>query len=142
MPRQGTSLRLRPDLREALAERAREAGTSASALYERYLDEGLRQERHPLVLFRAGEGGRRPVLAGTRLTVAQVIETLKATDGATDAERIRDTAEYLAIPVPYVVASIRYYADYKDEIDTWRRQVAEAAAREREAWQREQAVLA
>lgn len=142
MPRQGTSLRLRADLRAALAERAREVGTSASSLYERYLDEGLRQERHPLVLFRAGEGGRRPVLAGTRLAVAHVIDTLKATEGASDAERIRDTAEYLGIAVPHVVAAIRYYADYRDEIDAWRQQAAEAAAREREAWQRQQAVLA
>jgi uncharacterized protein (DUF433 family) len=142
MPRQGTSMRLRPDLVEALAEQAREAGTSATALFERYLDEGLRQERHPLIQFRGGGGGRRPVLAGSRLTVAQVIDTIEATDGVTDAERIRDTAEYLAIPVPHVAASIRYYAEYNDEVDAWRNRAAEAAEREREAWRREQAVLA
>jgi uncharacterized protein (DUF433 family) len=136
------SMRLRPDLREALAARAREVGTSASALYERYLDEGLRQERHPLILFRGGEGGRRPVLAGSRLTVAQVIDTVKATDGASDAERIRDAADYLAIPVPHVAASIRYYAEYQDEVDAWRERASELATREREAWRREQAVLA
>ena len=142
MPRQGTSIRIRPDLKEALARRAREAGTSPAALYERFLDEGLRHEEHPLILFRDGAGGRRAVLAGSRLAVAQVIDTLMATEGETDAARVRETAEYLAIPVAYVTACIRYYAEYKAEVDAWRARAAEVAEREHEAWLREQAVLA
>jgi hypothetical protein len=142
MPKQGTSFRIRPDLKTELERRAREAGVPAAALYERFLDEGLRQEDHPLVAFRDGAGGRRATLAGTRVTIAQVVDTLLATDGAGDVERIRATAEYLAIPVPYVQASVRYYAMFKDEVDAWRQRSTEAAEREHEAWQREQAVLA
>jgi hypothetical protein len=37
---------------------------------------------------------------------------------------------------------VRYYADYRDEVDAWRERSAETAERERAAWQREQAVLA
>ena len=142
MTRQGTSLPIRPDLKAELERRARESGMSAAALYERFLDEGLRREAHPLVLFRDAAGGRRATLAGSRLSVAQVIETVKATEGGSDDARIRDAAEYLGIPVGHVQASIRYYASFKDEVDAWLAQTAEAAEREREAWQREQAVFA
>jgi len=142
MPRQGTSIRLRPDIKTALERRAREAGLTAAALYERFIDEGLRHEDHPLIIFQTGAGGRRAVLAGSRLTVAHVIETLIATSGATDTERVRATSEYLAIPMPHVQAAVRYYADYKDEVDAWRQQSAEIAERERQAWEREQAVFA
>ena len=142
MPRQGLSVRLRPDLKDELERRAREAGTSASALYERFIDEGLRHEDHPLIVFREGAGGRRPTLAGSRLSVSQVIETLKATEGEDDASRIRETAEYLRIPAGHVQASVRYYANYKDEVDAWIEQAAAAAEREHEAWKREQAVFA
>lgn len=142
MAKTGMSIRLRPDLKEQLERRAREAGTSAAALYERFVDEGLRHDAHPLITFRDGASGRRATIAATRLSVAQVIDTLLATDGSSDGERIRDTAEYLDIPAGYVVASVRYYAAYKDEIDSWRARTAEEAEREREAWEREQAVLA
>jgi uncharacterized protein (DUF433 family) len=142
MARQGTSIRIRPDLKGELERRARQAGMPAAALYERFIDEGLRREDHPLIVFRDGAGGRRATLAGSRLTVAQVIDTLIATEGPSEGDRIRDTAEYLAIPAGHVQASIRYYAAYKDEVDAWRQEVAEAAERERDAWQREQALFA
>jgi hypothetical protein len=142
MPKTGMSIRLRPDLKQELERRARESGTSTATLYERFIDEGLRHDAHPLITFRDGASGRRAILAATRLSVAQVIDTLLATDGASDADRIRDTAEYLDIPAGYVAASIRYYAAYKAEIDEWRERMAEAAEREHEAWEREQAVFA
>jgi hypothetical protein len=142
MPKTGMSIRLRPDLKQELERRARETGTSTAALYERFVDEGLRHDAHPLITFRDGAGGRRATLAASRLSVAQVIDTLLATDGASEAERIRDTAEYLGIPVGYVAASIRYYAAYKAEIDEWRARMVAAAEREHEAWEREQAVFA
>ena len=141
MSKQATSIRIRPDLKEALERRAREAGLPAAALYERYLDEGLRRADHPLIVFRDGAGGRRAALAGTRLDVGQVIDSLLAAKGKGDAA-LQETAEYLSIPEGHVRASLSYYAQYKDEVDTWRSMVAEMAEREREAWRREQAVLA
>lgn len=142
MAKQATSIRIRPDLKDELERRAHEEGISAAALYERFIDEGLRHDAHPLIAFRDGAGGRRATLVGSRLTVAQVIATLKATEGSSDAARIRDTAEYLSIPASHVQASIRYYAFYKDEIDAWNERTAETADREREAWLREQAIFA
>ena len=55
-------------------------GQPQTALAERYLEEGLRMDEHPLIYFRDGANGRRPALLGTRLDVADVIETLRQND--------------------------------------------------------------
>jgi uncharacterized protein (DUF433 family) len=140
-PKEATSIRISADIKRDLEERAREAGVPATALYERFIYEGLRQHAHPLIAFRHGEGGRRPTLAGTRLSVAQVIESVDAAEGRGDAA-VRETAEYLGIPEGHVRACVRYYAAYPDEIDEWRVRMVELAERERDVWEREQAVLA
>lgn len=131
------SFRFDPSLLAALEDRARERGETTTALAERYLREGLRREDHPLIDFREGAGGRRPALVGTRLDVAQVIDTLRDSDNSVEA-----TAKCLGIPEPYVHAAIRYYAAFGAEIDDWRERMRAIAAREEEAWRREQAVLA
>jgi len=131
------SFRFAASLLAALEARARDRGESASAVAERYIEEGLRRDTHPLIVFRDGGAGRRPALAGTRVDVAQVIETLRNSDNSID-----ETAEYLALPEAYVRAAVKYYADYKDEIDEWRERMRLIAEREEEAWKREQAVLA
>ncbi len=131
------SFRFAASLLAALEARARERGESASAVAQRYLEEGLRRDTHPLIVFRDGAAGRRPALAGTRVDVAQVIETLRNSDNSID-----ETSEYLALPEAYVRAAVKYYADYKDEIDEWRERMRSIAEREEEAWKREQAVLA
>jgi len=131
------SFRFSDALLASLQERARERGESANALAERYLEEGLRREEHPLIAFREGAAGRRAALVGTRLDVSQVIDTLRDSANSVDA-----TAEYLGIPEPYVRAAVRYYAEFRDEIDEWRERIRAIAEREEEAWRREQAVLA
>ena len=136
MPRP-RSFRLPDTLLASLQERARERGESANALAERYLEEGLRRDAHPLITFREGAAGRRAGLVGTRLDVSQVIDTLRASDSSVAA-----TAEYLHIPERYVRAAVRYYADFRDEVDEWRERMRALAAREEEAWRREQAILA
>jgi uncharacterized protein (DUF433 family) len=136
MPRP-RSFRFPDTLLASLQERARERGESANALAERYLEEGLRRDAHPLIAFREGAAGRRAGLVGTRLDVSQVIDTLRASDNSVAA-----TAEYLDIPEPYVRAAVRYYADFRDEVDEWRERMRALAAREEEAWRREQAILA
>jgi uncharacterized protein (DUF433 family) len=133
-----TSIRIEADMKEELERRARDAGVTPAVLYERFIGEGLRHDSHPLIVFRDGAAGRRPVLVGSRLTVAQVIETLLASDGRS----IEDAAEFLELPPSHVRECVRYYADYRDEVDAWRERSAETAERERAAWQREQAVLA
>jgi uncharacterized protein (DUF433 family) len=136
-PKGQCSFRLATDLIDALQARAAESGSSLTALVERYLSEGLRRDRHPLIVFREGAAGRREALAGTRLDVAQVIGTLRGADNSAET-----TAEYLAIPEPWVMACVRYYAEYQDEVDAWLDRTRSIAQREEAAWRREQALLA
>jgi hypothetical protein len=76
------SFRLENGLVENLQRRARARGESANALAGRSIDEGLRQEEHPLITFRDGAAGRRAAIAGTRLDVWQVIDTLRASSSS------------------------------------------------------------
>ena len=132
-----TSFRLAGELVTALQRTAAESGETMTSLAERYLDEGLRRHDHPLIVFREGAAGRRPALAGTRLDVWQVVETVRGSDNSTDA-----AADYLAIPEPWVRACVRYYADYRVEVDQWIERMHTLAAREEDAWKREQSALA
>jgi uncharacterized protein (DUF433 family) len=131
------SFRFDDTLLRALEERARQRGESATSVAERFLREGLRREDHPLIAFREEAAGRRAALVGTRLDVADVIETLRASDNSVEA-----TAEYLGIPEAAVRAAVRYYAAFQDEVDEWRERTRAVADREEEAWRRERAVLA
>jgi uncharacterized protein (DUF433 family) len=122
---------------ESLQERARERGESANALAERYLDEGLRRDDHPLIWFRDGAGGRRAAVVGTRLDVSQVMDTLREADNSIEA-----AAGHLGISAQHVRAAVRYYADFRAEVDEWSKRARAVAEREEDAWRREQAVLA
>jgi uncharacterized protein (DUF433 family) len=120
-----------------LKQRARETHAPQTALAERYIEEGLRHDEHPLIYFREGEAGRRAALLGTRLDVADVMTTIWQNENS-----VEEAADYLEIPVEHVDACLRYYADYKDEIDTWIEQSKAIALRERERWERRQQALA
>lgn len=110
---------------------------STNALAQRLIEEGLRREQHPLVGFRDGASGRRAAIAGTRLDIWQVIETLRGSENS-----VSNAAAYLGIPEAHVRACVSYYADYADEIDAWRDRQHNAAERERERLERERALLA
>jgi uncharacterized protein (DUF433 family) len=137
MPKTAKSFRFTSTVLESLQRHAAESGETLTALAERYVDEGLRRDAHPLIAFRDGVSGRRPALVGTRLDVAQVIETLRQSENS-----IPETAEYFSIPEPWVRAAVRYYVDYQTEVDSWIERTHAIAEREEDSWRREQAVLA
>jgi hypothetical protein len=58
------SLELDSNTLDQLAERERTTGESQSQLAQRYIEEGLRMERYPGIVFRDGPTGRRAVLVG------------------------------------------------------------------------------
>jgi uncharacterized protein (DUF433 family) len=135
--KQPFALRIPPGTLAHLKRRAREAGQPQAALAERYLEEGLRMDEHPLIYFRDGASGRRPALLGTRLDVADVIETIWQNDRS-----VERTAAYLELPVDRVEACLRYYADYRDEIDESIGRARAIADREEARWQRRGEALA
>jgi len=133
--KQQVAFRVHPRTLAHLKRRVRETGRSQTDLAERYLEEGLRLDEHPLIVFRDGAAGRRPGLGGSRLDVWQLVETVKQNGS------VEEAAAYLELPVEKVQAAMRYYADYTDEIDEWIERARTLAEREQAIWDRQQELL-
>lgn len=134
------SLRLADKTQSRLAARSAATGERRAQLLRRYAEEGLRMDEHPGIVFRSGPAGRRAGLAGGPdvWTVISVMRDL----GVRGEEAIGAVADHLELHPALVQAAVRYYADYKEEIDELIRRNEEAAERAREAWQSERAALA
>ena len=111
---QPLSLRLPEATLDRLRARARSRSVAPRTLAQRYVEEGLRTDEHPLIRFVDGPAGRRPRLQGTGLDVWEVISVVRDNDG-----NEREAAEYLGIPLGLVQAAVAYYGAYRDEIDEW-----------------------
>ncbi len=117
------TLRFRPG-GERLRAQARRVGYAPRTLAQRYVDEGLRRDEHPLVRFADGPSGRRAALVGSGLDVWEAIAAVRENGNDLDG-----TAALLEIPVGLVQAAVAYYGSYQEEID------AQIAANEAE-WER------
>jgi uncharacterized protein (DUF433 family) len=100
------TLRLAPGLRQRLAEWARRAGLPERTLAQRYVEEGLRHDAHPLIQFLDGPSGRRASLLGRGLDVWEVIATVRDNNGS-----VTEAADYLEIPAGLVQAAVTYYGE-------------------------------
>jgi uncharacterized protein (DUF433 family) len=139
-PSRQFSARLDASIVERLDRRGGRSGTNRSRLAERYIDEGMRMEDHPGIVFRDGPTGRRAALAGGP-DVWEVMGTIRAGGVSGDAA-LEAAAEWGSLTVGQVRAAVSYYSEYPDEIDERiRRNVEEADAAEA-AWRREQSALA
>jgi uncharacterized protein (DUF433 family) len=134
------SMRLRERTMASLEAHSRRRGETKSRTVERLLEEGLRMEDHPGIVFRDGPSGRRAALAGGP-DVWEVIDTLRNT-GEKGEDAIAATADWGSLTLAHVRAAVRYYADYRDEIDERIRLNREEADRQQAAWERAQEALA
>jgi hypothetical protein len=124
---------------ERLKRHAAGRAESVSGVGERLIDEGLRMEGHPGIVFRDGPTGRRASLA-TGPDVWEVAALLRGLRGGVE-RRVAKAAEQLGLSPAQVRAATRYYGEFSDEID---REVAEnedAADRELSAWEAERRLL-
>jgi uncharacterized protein (DUF433 family) len=106
------TLRFQAGVSERLAERARRVGLAPRTLAQRFVDEGLRREDHPLVRFVDGPSGRRAALVGSGLDVWEVIATVRDNDNDLEA-----AAAFLDVNLGLVQAAVVYYGSYQEEID-------------------------
>ena len=106
------TLRLALGVRQRLSERARRAGLQERTLAQRYVEEGLRHDAHPLIQFLDGPSGRRASLLGRGLDVWEVIAAIRDNNGS-----MAEAAEYLQVPAGLVEAAVAYYGEYREEID-------------------------
>lgn len=106
------SVRLNDTTLVRLNRHAHRAHLAPRTLAQRYVEEGLRMDEHPLIRFAEGPAGRRARLTGTGKDVWEVIATVKDNNGD-----LPETARYLEIPLGLVQAAVTYYGAYTDEID-------------------------
>jgi hypothetical protein len=133
------SLRLEHDTFDRLNEASKRAGLNRSTLARTLLEEGLRMEKHPGIIFRPGPFGRRPALIGGP-DIWEIARLMSQIDEEGDA-LIEQTAELSDLPVRQVRTAIRYYAEFREDIDEWIARVDEEAARAEEEWLHEQDLL-
>jgi uncharacterized protein (DUF433 family) len=130
------SARLNASVIDRLERRGARAGLNKSRLVERYIDEGLRMEDHPGIVFRDGPAGRRAALAGGP-DVWEVIAALQASR-LRGEQALFAAAHWGSLALSQVRAAARYYAEYPQEIDERiGRNIEEADAAE-QRWRREQ----
>ncbi len=111
---QPMSLRLADETVDRLGSRARRAQMPPRTLAQRYVEEGLRMDEHPLVRFVDGPAGRRARMTGTGMDVWELIATVRDNGGD-----IGETADYLQTRLGLVQAAVAYYGAYPREIDEW-----------------------
>jgi uncharacterized protein (DUF433 family) len=125
------SVRLNDATITRLGARARRVHLPPRTLAQRYVEEGLRMDEHPLIRFAEGPAGRRARLLGSGKDVWEVIAVVR--DNGGDGS---EAARYLEIPLGLVQAAIAYYGSYTDEIDQ------QIEANEQEATEAHDAYLA
>ena len=130
------SVRLNDETIERLGNRARRAHLPPRTLAQRYVEEGLRMDEHPLVRFAEGPAGRRARLVGTGKDVWEVIAAVRDNDGD-----VAETARYLEMPLGLVQAAVAYYGAYPVEIDQWIDLNEQEAAEAHAAWTAGQAAV-
>jgi len=119
-------------LHRRLKESAHRRDVGVSTRAERLIDEGLRMESHPAIVFRDGPSGRRPMLAGGP-EIVDVIGAIVGGDVLVHMRRSR-AAELLVISEALVDAALAYYGDHTDEIDGFLSDRARDADAAEAAW--------
>lgn len=133
------SARLDPGVAERLEARGARSGLNKSRLAQRYIDEGMRMDDHPGIVFRDGPTGRRAGLAQGP-DVWQVVEGVRASGRGEAA--VRAAADWMSLTEAQIRAAIRYYSEFPDEINERIRRNVEGADAAEAAWRREQDALA
>lgn len=133
------SVRLPNSLAERLRVRAGRSAESISGLAQRLMDEGLRMESHPGIVFRPGPSGRRAGLARGP-DVAEVVELILRLESSGDA-RLAEASEWLGVSEAQVRAALAYYAEFGDEIDARIQDNVTAAAEARASYETQQRLL-
>ncbi len=133
------TLRVDTDAFDRLDAESKRTKQTRSELAKRLLEEGLRMEAHPGIVFRSGTSGRRPALAnGPQVwVVARVFRDMK---GSFD-DAVAKTAEITEMAPQQARIAARYYAEYRDEIDGWIAELDEYAEKAYATWLREQNLL-
>lgn len=107
------SLRI-PEQRAAAIERwGRGVGLDFSGAANELLEQALRAQRFPGIVFTSGPGGRRATLRGSGVDIWEIVAGLRSLDG--DTERLADAYDFLT--EAQLRAALVYYDAFPEEID-------------------------
>lgn len=99
---------------------ARHPGATRSSAVARYVDEGLRMDEHPGVLFREGPVGRRATVVGGP-DVWEVVRAVKAARAAEPElaapELVAMLEDNTGVPGHMIRTAIDYWAAYPHEVE-------------------------
>lgn len=132
-------IRIDSETLRVLRERSAQSGEPIVRLAQRYIDEGMRLDRHPGIVFRTGPAGRRAVLIGGP-DVWEVITAARSAPERGDA-LLDALAERTGTPREKILLAIRYYAEYPDEVDDLIARTDREAAKLEAALERERRLL-
>jgi hypothetical protein len=127
------SIRFSESTLEKLASfTARHPAMTSSSAAALFVDEGLRMDEHPGILFREGPTGRRACLAGGP-DVWEVVRSVRATraaePGMDSGQVLELVAENTGLGPSSVRQAITYYSAFAEEIDGQIAAATEAEAR-------------
>ncbi|MGH3504738.1 MAG: hypothetical protein ACRDQA_28150 [Nocardioidaceae bacterium] len=119
-------------------------GLSSSAATNLLVDEALRGQEHPLIIFRDGSAGRRARLIGGPdvWEVARAVRSARAAEPDLDPEAVVElVADTSGVTPRLVRAAIDYWTAFPDEVDGWVARAEAEATEAEQRWHREQALL-
>lgn len=128
-----TSFRISTAAKQALVDRAATEGTSATALVDRLILEGITQLDYPGIVFRGSPHDRRAALAAGP-DVWEIIARLLELNGS-EEDRISVLAEESELPTRLIRLALDYAAARPLEIRSRIKRNAEAAERSQAAAQ-------
>ena len=122
------SARFSTEVVDMLDARSARLGQSKARIAERLIEEGLRTEELPGIVFRSGPTGRRAGIAGGP-DVWEIARDLKGATAAHAADPIDTVARVSGLDHRVVELAASYYAAYPDDIDERIRMNEQAAER-------------
>lgn len=134
-----TSFRISETTRDRLASHAAQEGTSATALLEQLIVEGVEQRDYPGIVFRGPAHDRRAALAGGP-DVWEIVGRLQELDG-TEEHRISLLAEESELHPRIIRLALDYAAEHADDVLARIERNRAMAERSRAASQRRGALL-
>ena len=129
------SIRIDPASFERLERESHRMRMSRSEVARTLLEEGLRMEAHPGIVFRDGPTGRRAAVSGGP-DVWEVIGGFP--EGDFRDEAVKYVAEFVSLPEWKIRAAVDYYREFREEIDERIRLNDEATAEGYAEWLRTQ----
>jgi len=133
------SVRLSDQIARRLRDRAAVENEAVSGLAQRLVDEGLRMEVHPGIIFRNGPSGRRAALMRGP-DVWEVVGLLRSLETSGD-EAITEASCWLDLSEAQIRAALGYYGAFPEEINAQVAANDAAADQARRQWETQQRLL-